>query len=110
LSRSKSLTEGYRGRILGVLLLVIVVAVIINMCTGLVQKVLPLTDAGGNFNFANYAIITIVSQLIAILVQTYFAICWTLLYFDLRIRKEGFDLELLAKKQMTEFEQPSDNL
>jgi hypothetical protein len=27
-------------------------------------------------------------------------ICLTLFYFDLRIRKEGFDLELAAQQQM----------
>ena len=40
----------------------------------------------------------VVGQLLNILVQTYATICWTLLYFDLRIRKEGYDLELAARE------------
>jgi hypothetical protein len=35
-------------------------------------------------------------------VETYSAVCFTLMYFDLRIRKEGFDLELAAKQQSIE--------
>ena len=44
---------------------------------------------------------TLVTALVNILVQTYGAVCLTLLYFDLRIRKEGFDLELAARQQAT---------
>jgi hypothetical protein len=32
-------------------------------------------------------------------VQAFAAVCYTLLYFDLRIRKEGIDLELAAREQ-----------
>ena len=110
LTRSKALTEGFRGRVLGVLLLVIVTGIIIGVAAGLFQSVLPIHDAGGNLNFGNYATTTILSQLAAILVQTYFAICWTLFYFDIRIRKEGFDLELLAKQQATEHEKLGETL
>jgi hypothetical protein len=41
----------------------------------------------------------VLSTLLNFLVQTYGAICFTLLYFDLRIRKEGYDLELAARQQ-----------
>jgi hypothetical protein len=46
-----------------------------------------------------YYVNTLVAQLLSILVQTYQAVCVTLMYFDLRIRKEGFDLEMLAGQQ-----------
>ena len=40
--------------------------------------------------------------LVTALTQTYGSICATLLYFDLRIRKEGYDLELAARQQVAE--------
>ncbi len=40
-----------------------------------------------------------ITFLVQYLVAAYSAICWTLFYFDLRIRKEGYDLELAAKPQ-----------
>ena len=36
---------------------------------------------------------------ISILFATYSAICTTLIYFDLRARKEGYDLELAARRE-----------
>jgi hypothetical protein len=36
---------------------------------------------------------------VLILTASVATVCWTLCYFDLRIRKEGFDLELAAKQQ-----------
>jgi hypothetical protein len=51
------------------------------------------------FIYRNYVINVLVIQLVNILVQTYLAVCITLLYFDIRIRKEGFDLELAAQQQ-----------
>jgi hypothetical protein len=36
--------------------------------------------------------------LVSVLFASYLAVCVTLLYLDLRIRKEGFDLEIEAQK------------
>jgi hypothetical protein len=52
-------------------------------------------------HLSNAAINGIVDQLVNILLGSYVAICMTLLYFDLRIRKEGFDLELAAREHAT---------
>jgi hypothetical protein len=106
MSRSKELTAGYRGRVFGILLLCIAIGVILQMAVGLLQRFLPTqelvrTTSGfvSLINYRNYAVNVILGQLVNILVQTYIAVCITLLYFDLRIRKEGFDLELAAKHQ-----------
>jgi hypothetical protein len=116
LNRSKDLTAGFRGRVLGLLLLFIVIALIPTGAVQLLELVIPSTervpidqaDAGFGlrglaytevFNYRNYAINTVLGQLVNILVQTFQAVCLTLLYFDLRIRKEGFDLELAARQQ-----------
>jgi hypothetical protein len=106
MSRSKELTSGYRGRIFGILVLCVLIGVIFQASAGLLQRVLPMqelvpTDFGHTtvFIYRNYVINVLVIQLVNILVQTYLAVCVTLLYFDIRIRKEGFDLELAAQQQ-----------
>lgn len=110
LSRSKRLTEGFRWRIFGLVVLVVIIQGIIVGLGGALNLVLPSSEQvpvdvpGGSavravFNYRNYAINTLVSQLLNILVASFSAVCFTLMYFDLRIRKEGFDLELAARQQ-----------
>jgi hypothetical protein len=106
MTRSKDLTEGYRGRVFGLLALILVINYIFVLAAGMLQFVLPQqelvsTDTGVRqmFSYRNYCINITVSQLVRILVGTFQAVCITLCYFDLRIRKEGFDLELAAQQQ-----------
>jgi hypothetical protein len=108
MSRSKELTSGYRGRIFGILVLCLVIGIVFQASAGLLQRVLPTQEiVQTNFGYTtvfiyrNYVINVLVIQLVNILVQTYLAVCITLLYFDIRIRKEGFDLELAAQQQST---------
>jgi hypothetical protein len=104
LSRSKSLVEGYFWHVFGVLFL-------LGFCIGAVNFVivtgitlaLPFQGVGPNpfmpvgpvTNYVNYAIVHLVSTLVNTLGQTFTAICTTLLYFDLRNRKEAFNIEHL---------------
>jgi hypothetical protein len=48
-----------------------------------------------------------VTSLISILFSAYQAVCLTLLYFDLRIRKEGYDLEVAAAPEQSK--EPADH-
>ncbi|HWY88667.1 MAG TPA: hypothetical protein VNX28_18280 [Gemmataceae bacterium] len=119
LNRSKTLTEGFRWRVFGVLILVIVISLITQYSVALLlERVIPSYDLlpvpkKNQFDmgfrlvakYPNLWINLIVAWLISILVQAYGTICVTLLYFDLRNRKEGFDLELAAREQQTA-EQP----
>ena len=41
-----------------------------------------------------------VKYLIDVAVDTYGNVCFALAYFDIRIRKEGFDLEVAARQQV----------
>jgi hypothetical protein len=107
LARSKELGEGYRGRIFGLVALVFTISLIAGMTVAALEHfVLPAqefvaTDIGPRLvvNVRNQVVHTLVAALVNILVQTFGAICLTLLYFDLRIRREGFDLELAAREQ-----------
>jgi hypothetical protein len=106
-ARSSELTRDYRWRVLGVLILVMIVAgvtqgVITQVLTVAIppQEIIPAGNRGQMkvlIHPVNHAIVYSVSQLVGIVLQTFLAVCTTLLYLDLRIRKEGFDLELAAQ-------------
>jgi hypothetical protein len=86
---------------------IIVAAAILSYCIDLgLEKVIPVHEsipaASGTRSVLkpwNYAIVVTVIALVDILFYTYFAVCATLVYLDLRIRKEGFDLELAIQSQ-----------
>jgi len=110
LSRSAELTSGFRGRILGILLLVIFLLVILQLAIALgVSVLLPpggivLTSSGfveQPYNHPNYEINQVVAFLVDVVATAYGIICLTLVYFDLRVRKEGFDLEVATRQQLT---------
>jgi hypothetical protein len=52
---------------------------------------LPVVPGPVN-NYPNFAIVTIVPTLVGDIIGAYIAICVTFLYFELRRRKEGYDL------------------
>ncbi len=105
LSRSKSLGEGYFWRILGTLVLLVLLlfmAGVVNAVLGQLLKPFDvvLTETGLQFvlySYPRYLVAQAVSFLLVVVVGTYSAVCVTLLYFDLRFRKEGYDLELAAE-------------
>jgi hypothetical protein len=106
MARSKDLTNGFRGRVAGLFFLFFIISMIFGAVVGALGYVLPAyemvtTSTGVRSipNYTNNTIHVVVSFLVNTLVQTYNAVCMTLLYFDLRIRKEGFDLELAAQQQ-----------
>jgi hypothetical protein len=114
LNRSKDLTAGYRWRIVGIFLLVILLLLIVSIgIVGALSLVLPPGEYTQTVfgpvltkvNFVNHLIDTVAGWLLNIAVSTYATVCITLVYFDLRVRKEGFDLELAAQKQGAPAEQ-----
>jgi hypothetical protein len=104
LGRSKDLVKGYFWQVFGVLF-------VVAICVGMVNAAVnvPLTAAlpfqevvpgnPGNpmpqmnlTSYLNFAIVHVVTTLVSGIGQTFSAICTTLLYFDLRNRKEAFDV------------------
>jgi hypothetical protein len=113
LARSKQLTEGYRWRVFGVIFVVGLVIGLMQLAIGLALTVVTgptyevILGRPGTFELPKIVyhpgamvVHTIVNFLVQVVLGAYSAICVTLLYFDLRIRKEGFDLELAAKQQV----------
>lgn len=107
LSRSKDLSQGYRMRILGILVLLMIIQALLGGAEGFVlealfpsyERIQTVRGITVQTSAINQIIHVLLIFPVNALVTTYSSVCMTLLYFDLRIRKEGFDLELAAQKQ-----------
>lgn len=112
LGRSSRLIGGYGGRVFNCLFLLGLVAWVIGLgvtfpLAYLVDNVLHVAPgaqslyggASGVGHSAEQQVVTLITEGLAHLVLIPFLVCVvTVLYFDLRIRKEGFDIELLAEE------------
>ena len=92
LSRSHELAKGSVGRILGTLLLTGLIVLLVQLLVGIVLA-LVIPTIRTNPNLA-----TLVSYVVGIFIYPLVTVVITLLYYDLRIRKEGFDLEHMAQE------------
>jgi hypothetical protein len=96
-TRSKALTKGSFGRIFVVYLLIAVLTLIVSMIVAFVL-LLPLGMMGlhGTSNVAaSNALQAVANFLSTSLVGPLATIAITLIYYDQRVRKEGFDLQLM---------------
>ena len=104
LGRSKNLVEGYFWTVLATLFVVGLCVGLINAAISMsVNALLPFQIVVPNMqnpfaagieltSYLNYAINQVVGSLVSGIGQVFTAICTTLLYFDLRNRKEAFDV------------------
>lgn len=91
LARSWSLTRGSRLRMFGLLLTLLVLLYIPIVAIGAVAS-LALPAAAGSAGLVAVALAGVVQ----LLIYPLFYCVLTVAYYDLRVRKEGFDLEVLA--------------
>ena len=91
LGRSWSLTQGFKWRAFG---LYVVVIVLVLLCllgfavlAGLAATLVPLLLVPAMIGFA----------LVFLFLYPFTSCVFTLFYYDLRVRKEAFDLELLSR-------------
>ncbi len=54
---------------------------------------IPVVHVVGINNYPNFAIVTVATVVLTAVVQAFYSTCVTLLYFDLRNRKEAFNIE-----------------
>jgi hypothetical protein len=95
IGRSWTLVRGRRWPILGVLLL----AYLLSSILGAILGVGVLAASGFSTSSATYvALSTISSAITTSLTVPIYATIVALIYFDLRVRHEGFDLALLAQQ------------
>ena len=95
--RAWDLTKGYRGKalVLGVVVLFLFYLPVMaaSFLTAAVPSLATVFGVGG--------------QLIGLLVYPIVVCTFTLYYYDLRVRKEAFDLELLNRELTGEYEVPA---
>ncbi|MEN6334928.1 MAG: hypothetical protein ABFE01_11750 [Phycisphaerales bacterium] len=96
MSRSKALVAGNLGKVFAVGLLAAIIAYLLSFSLGAVAGLLSTFVFQGSARAFSYLIFvaTILSRTLAIPIG---AAAYILLYYDLRIRKEGFDLQMLSR-------------
>ena len=89
MARSWELTLGYRGKVFGTVLLAFLLLIVpIAAVEAIWGAVAPPSPSA--------LVPQVLTAVLQVMVYPYVYTVVTLLYYDLRIRKEGFDLELLA--------------
>jgi hypothetical protein len=97
LGRSSTLSDGHKGHVLKTLLLVWIIYLALTIALGaMVGWLVQVAGLGSVADPSALPIMQIVSALFTILIYPLVGILQTLLYYDLRIRKEGYDIELMA--------------
>ncbi|HET7790113.1 MAG TPA: hypothetical protein VFK78_04880 [Gemmatimonadales bacterium] len=92
LRRAWGLSRGYRGKIFGTLFIVGLVAAIPTMVAG------GVAGAAGAKDPAVLQWSQVVLQLMPVLLTPLTTCAITLLYYDLRVRREAFDLQILGQQ------------
>jgi hypothetical protein len=91
--RSRQLARDHVLRILGTLFLTFLiffgVLIVVGLASGLLIAALGPDSTGPT---------SVIFDLVAVALSPLFTVVTTLLYYDLRIRKEGFDLEVMASQ------------
>lgn len=90
MSRSWELSRGFRGKALVTLLVTSLLLLIPTMVAGILAAVVGLLGVSSQL------VILVLAGVLQIFVYPFMYVTLTVLYYDLRVRKEGFDLELLA--------------
>jgi hypothetical protein len=88
--RSRNLARGYRGKAFVILIVIIFIELLAQAGIRTVARF--FVGAAATTGMA-----PILNESVTIVAAPMFALSITLLYYDLRIRKEGFDLEMLSR-------------
>ncbi len=93
MARSWELTQGYKGQVFGT----VVVAFLLLLIPRIAISTLWAVGGGSDSS----VVPELASAVIEVGIYPYLYTVITLVYYDLRIRKEGFDLDLLAAASQT---------
>lgn len=103
LGRSWNLTKGSFWRTFGIFLVVAILTFLVQLVpSSILTAVLlvPLARGAEPDLVQQQLLSTVVTALTSVLTTPFQLVAFTLMYFDLRIRKEGFDLEQQARALM----------
>jgi hypothetical protein len=105
LRRSWQLVSGSFWRVLGVVLLmgliVLVISLIFAIPTSILDAVLEIRQASPSALISTQVLSNLLVEIGTIFVMPLALAVYTLLYYDLRVRKEGYDLQLMAEQLTT---------
>jgi len=85
LVRSSALSVGVKRHVLNTVLLVLLLGIAVSAGAAMVLSLIP-----------SRVVVNVIGTALNIVIYPFFGITETLLYYDVRIRKEGFDVEYLA--------------
>ena len=100
LRRSFDLTKGRWWATLGTILVAAVLIVVVQFAVGLILGLiggLVFPNATGGSPVARVILQRVLDTFGRMISIPFFAACVTVIYYDLRVRKEGYDLQLLAE-------------
>jgi hypothetical protein len=92
LKRSWDLVRGHRGKVFMVILVINLMVMLVSYGVGSLAKVILNLDSS-----AGTILGKAIDNIVSVLLTPLGVITSILLYYDLRIRKEGFDLEMLSR-------------
>lgn len=103
LRRSWLLVRGSYWRIVGIIfMLSLLIYIIVGIPSGIAGGIIGLIFPDPSQHFIiRQTLTTLISYLAQIIVLPIQLITYTLLYFDLRVRNEGYDLELMTQQMHT---------
>jgi len=90
MGRSWELTRGFRGKVFLTLLVAFLLLLVPGIALGGAGAILGDSDGAVSL------IVLVLESVLQIFIYPFVYVVMTVLYYDLRVRKEGFDLELLA--------------
>lgn len=93
MARSWELSKGHKGQVFGTVLVAFLLLLVPRIAVGVIWGI-----SGGS---RTALLPVVVSSILEVAVYPYLYTVITLVYYDLRIRKEGFDLDLLAQASET---------
>jgi hypothetical protein len=95
MTRSWNLVKGQWWRTFGIIVIVAIMQAIIGYALGFLFGVIAALATTGDVRLA---VVAVGSTLLGALINPITTIAIVLLYFDLRVRKEGLDLDQLAQQ------------
>jgi hypothetical protein len=96
MGRSWALTRGHRLKVFGALLVVLVLMYIPFIALGGIAAASISSGGGTGSVSGQFIVLTATAALLSTLIWPLFYCVLTVSYYDLRVRKEAFDLEVLA--------------
>jgi hypothetical protein len=88
IGRSWALSKGMKLKVLGVMLIAYILVSAVQFAVDFIAQIAGLNPIMGS----------VASSVLVIFIYPLIGICTALLYYDARIRKEGFDLQVLASE------------